>query len=203
MTNTCILVVDGDERASASPNQGLVEVGYRITVAESASTARALCQNAPPDLVLLSVEIPGGPGMEVANWLRGETAIPFVFVCSHADRNTVRQAAERGALGYLIKPASVLQVIAVVETALVRAQEPRELTQKEIGPNEALARSRTISAAVGIIMERHRVSEKRAFESIQGQAQCRRRSLLDVAREILEGAHMLNQDGDYERSLPP
>lgn len=202
MTNACILIVDDDERLSGSPNQGLVEAGYRVTVAESANAAMALCRKDPPDLVLLGVEMPGGSAMEVANWLRGETDIPFAFVSAHADRNIVRQAVERGALGYLIKPASTLQVIAAVEAALVKAQELRERTRKEAGLNEVLAQNRAISTAVGIIMERHRISERRAFESIRALARCQRRKLFEVAREILQGAHILNQDGDYDRSLP-
>ena len=60
-----------------------------------------------PGLVLLDLNMPGKPGLDVLEWLRAEpatsTLLVVVFTSSNQDRD-VHRAYSLGANGYLIKP---------------------------------------------------------------------------------------------------
>ena len=63
-------------------------------------------------------------------------------------------------------------------------------------------RERQVSQAVGLIMERRRVSSQEAFELLRRRARTERRRIAEVARGIVEAADTLNALAP-EAPLPP
>lgn len=192
MNQKKILIVDDDRLVLAAFERGLHNAGYEVSTAESGPQALRACAETPPDLVLLDIRMPEMSGLEVAQRLRRETDVPFVFLSAYDDIETLKQAAAHGALGYLVKPVDMPQVIAAVEAALARSADLRQLRKSEADLNTALAGNRETSAAVGILMERHRLSEKEAFEALRAHARRERRKLNEVAGEILHAEETLN-----------
>ncbi|HJW81853.1 MAG TPA: response regulator [Acidiferrobacterales bacterium] len=192
MNNKKILIVDDDRLVLAAFERGLRNSGYEVSTAESGPQALQVCAETPPDLVLLDIRMPEMSGLEVAQRLRRETDVPFVFLSAYDDIEILKQAAEHGALGYLVKPVGMPQVIAVVEAALARAEDLRQLRKSEADLGTALAGNREVSAAVGILMERHRLSEKEAFEALRVRARSERRKLNEIAGQILHAEETLN-----------
>ena len=192
MNNKKILIVDDDRLVLAAFERGLRNSGYEVSTAESGPQALRVCAETPPDLVLLDIRMPEMSGLEVAQRLRRETDVPFVFLSAYDDIEILKQAAEHGALGYLVKPVGMPQVIAVVEAALARAEDLRQLRKSEADLGTALAGNREVSAAVGILMERHRLSEKEAFEALRVRARSERRKLNEIAGQILHAEETLN-----------
>lgn len=197
MTKKLILIVDDERLVLSSLSRGLLEEGYEPITAESGEAAMALCRQTPPDMAILDVRMPNLSGLDVAQWLRAETTIPFVFLTAYDDRTVLKQAAEHGALGYLLKPVDMPQVVAMLESALARGAEIRRLRQTETELNSALAGGREISSAVGIVMERYRLGEKEAFESLRARARQERRKLDELAKELVQAEEVLN------KKLPP
>lgn len=192
MNQKKILIVDDDRLVLATFERGLRNAGYEVSTAESGPQALRACAETPPDLVLLDIRMPEMSGLEAAQRLRRETDVPFVFLSAYDDIETLKQAAEHGALGYLVKPVDMPQVIAVIEAALARAEDMRQLRKTEADLNTALAGNREVSAAVGILMERYRLGEKAAFEALRARARGERRKLNEVAGEILRAEETLN-----------
>ncbi|HHQ40984.1 MAG TPA: response regulator [Chromatiales bacterium] len=186
-----VLVVDDDRLVLATVAGGLREAGYVVDTAESAREARERVEAARPDIALLDVRMPGETGIELARWLRARD-IPFLFLTAYGDASIVREAVEEGALGYLIKPVDVPQLVAALEAALQRAEDIRRLRETEAQLQRALSGSRYTSMAVGLIMERHRLTEKEAFERLRRFARSQRRKIEDVAEELVRSEELVN-----------
>ena len=189
-----ILIVDDDPALRAMLTEGIRHVGYRIGEAESAEQALALIatQQPKPDLVLIDVHLPGMSGIELAGRLRVDTEVPFLFISCDSNMALAKLAAEYGALAYLVKPLKFEQIAPGIESALSRAEELRQLHLRETQLDAALNQGRETSIAVGVLMERLRIGRKAAFERLRGTARSQRRSIGEVARELIEAAETAN-----------
>jgi response regulator NasT len=186
-----ILLADDDRLILAVLGEGLRKHGYEVRTAANGEEALRLCETDPPDLALLDMRMPGLDGIETARALRSRTRVPYLFLSAYSDSEVVKRAAEEGALGYLVKPLDVSQVIPPIEAALACATEIADLRQSESHLSQALAANRDTATAVGLIMERQRLGRQEAFEALRRHARSRQRKLEDVAFEILQAAEAL------------
>ncbi|MBI2296135.1 MAG: response regulator [Betaproteobacteria bacterium] len=187
-----ILVVDDDRLVLASLAEGLRDAGYRVTGAVSGEDALRSAARDLPDLALLDVRMPGMDGIELGRRLREQANVPFLYLSAYGDEDIVKQAAEHGALGYLVKPLDVSQIVPSIEAALARARDIRALHEKESQLTTALESGRETSTAVGILMERRGLDRQQAFETLRDYARAQRRKLNEVAAEIIKAAEIIN-----------
>lgn len=186
-----ILIVDDDRLILATLGKGLRDAGYAVREASNGAEALRFCAEQTPDLVMLDARMPGLSGMEVAVELR-QRNIPFIFLSAYGDHAIVKQAVEQGAYSYLVKPLDVPQIVPVIEAALVRSSELKQLKHAERNLNVALSSGRATSVAIGLIMERHRLNADEAFEALRQYARSQRRKLDDVAAQIVNSADDIN-----------
>lgn len=203
MENSRILLVDDDRLICATLSEGLRQHGYQVETANSGEQALALCEHAAPDLAILDMRMSGMSGVETARFLRERTQVPYIFLTAYGDPETVKSAVAEGALGYLVKPTDVGQLIPAVEAALARATDIGSLRQNEQHLQSALAQNREVSIAVGVFMERFRLDREQAFAVLRYQARSQRRKLQELAGEIVQGAESLSLPPDVlEKALP-
>ena len=186
-----MLVVDDDRLVLAALAEGLRGAGYRVTGAASGEDALGAAGRDRPDLALLDVRMPGMDGVELGRRLREQHGVPFLYLSAYGDQDVVRQAVDEGALGYLVKPLDIQQIVPSIEAALTRARELKQLRETEGQLNTALAGSREISMAVGLLMMRDRVDREQAFELLRVNARSQRRPVAEVAGELLNSAESL------------
>lgn len=102
-----ILVVD-DTPENLQLMAGLFRDQFKVKLAHNGEKAIAICHsNAPPDLILLDVMMPGMDGFEVARRLRQHHAsehIPIIFVTALSDERSREQGLDLGAVDYVFKP---------------------------------------------------------------------------------------------------
>lgn len=188
-----LLVVDDDRLVLATLSKGLKYAGFAVTEAYSGEQALQLLQDLTPDLAILDISMPGVSGLEVARQLRAETQVPFIFLTAYGDEETVKEATESGAVGYLVKPIDTAQLIPAIKAGLARAADIVELQRNEAHLNQALESSREISIAIGIIMERARLDHDRAFQALRAQARRTRRQVQDLAKSLIAAHETLSQ----------
>jgi len=187
-----ILVVDDDRLVLAAISEGLRAAGYRVTGAASGADALAIAAREAPDLALLDVRMPGMDGIELGRRLREERGVPFLYLSAYGDDDVVKKGVAEGALGYLVKPLDIAQILPSIESALTRAAEIRSLRENEQKLSSALAGSREISMAVGVLMMRDRIDREQAFELLRSNARSKRRSVAEMAGELLTAAENLH-----------
>lgn len=198
-----ILIVDDDRLIHATLSKGLQQAGYEVLQAASGEEALQIAVESAPDLAVLDIRMPGMSGIELAQHLRDETSVPFMFFSAYGDMDIARQAAENGAVGYLVKPIDTRQIIPSIEAGLARAAEIRKLRRSEADLVAALAAGRETSIATGVLMERYHLNRVRAFEILRDRARRQRRKINEVALEYVRAAEILNLSDSEEPTPPP
>ena len=128
-----ILLVEDDRLILHTLANGLRNAGYHILEADSGESAMQLCTGeGRPDLALLDMRLTGMSGIDFARWLKKTWGTPFLFLSAYNDPKIVTNAAELGALGYLVKPLDIPQILPSLRIALQRAGEIHKLQQAKI-----------------------------------------------------------------------
>jgi len=192
MTDHRILIADDDRLILSTLSQGLRDAGYGVLEASDGKAAAHLCEAETPDLAILDVRMPTMSGVEAARLIRQNTDVPILFLSAYSEMEIVTLAVKEGALGYLVKPVDMPQIAPAIETALARAAELKALRDSERSLNAALDSSREISMAVGLIMERYRLSQQAAFQTLRQYARSNRMKIKHVAEELLGAQDRLN-----------
>ena len=187
-----ILVVDDDRLVLASLARGLRNAGYRVSEASNGEDALEIAARDRPDLALLDVRMPGMDGVELGGVLAKQGNVPFLYLSAYGQADIVQQAAGHGALGYLVKPLDISQILPSIETAFSRAAERDRLRESEANLNSALAGRRETDLAIGVLMERRRLDRKQAFEVLRSYARSERRPIAEAARELVASLEKLN-----------
>lgn len=200
-----LLVVDDDRLVLATLVSGLRSAGFDVIEAENGEDAILLAREHTPQLALLDIRMSGMTGLDVARYLASQTEIPFMFLSAFGDPEIVQEASSYGAMGFLVKPLDVKQVVPAVKSALARSKEMKRLRQSAAVLADTLVHGKgheTLIAA-GILVERYRVNCDQALEMLRRQARAERRKVEEVAIEIVEAAERLNVAGSFASAVPP
>jgi two-component system, response regulator PdtaR len=189
---TRILVVDDDRLVLTTIAAGLRNASYDVVEAATGVEAIRLAEEMSPALALLDVSMPEVNGLDVAKHLRDHTRVAFMFLSAYSDDVTVHRATEYGAVGYLVKPIDVTQIIPAIHAALIRAKELRALKENAVDLSEALERGRDVNRAIGVLMERHRLDRESAFAALRDEARRQRRKISEFAAEYLLAIELVN-----------
>jgi len=86
---------------------------YTVFPVPSATEMFGLLEHVSPSLILLDVEMPEMNGYEAAQKLKGDDklkTIPFIFLTSRDDEESIKKGFDLGAVDYIPKPI-VIQVL--------------------------------------------------------------------------------------------
>ncbi|OLD47715.1 MAG: response regulator [Armatimonadetes bacterium 13_1_40CM_3_65_7] len=181
-----ILIADDEAVIRLGLRSMLEDQGYRV-VGEAADGTRALdlVRRLRPDLVFLDIKMPGIDGLQAAQALLAERAVPVIVLTAYADREFVDKAKDAGVLAYLVKPVRESDLRPTVEVALARFREIRALHDDVGSLEDALATRKLIERAKGVLMRRNGLDETAAFAQIQRRARNSRKTMKEIAEEIL------------------
>lgn len=113
-----ILLIEDNEQNRYLATFLLERHDYRVESAVNGPAGLTAAESAPPDLILLDIQLPGMDGHAVARALRMKSAlqrVPIIAVTSYAmvgDRETVIAA---GCDGYIEKPIDPDSFVATIE----------------------------------------------------------------------------------------
>lgn len=192
-TPKCILLVDDDRLILSTLTCDLSRAGYLVQSAESVDDAEAwLENNQRPDLVILDVHMPNRNGLELTKRLNELKQIPFILLTAYSEQDLVEQAAASGAVGYLVKPVEIEQLLPAVETALANAQLLQGLRGDKLELQSALDADRAVSIATGIIMEQQKINHHEALQLLRKTSRGQRIKLIELASNIVHARETLN-----------
>ncbi|MES1165709.1 MAG: sigma-54 dependent transcriptional regulator [Verrucomicrobiota bacterium] len=114
-----ILVIDDDEAACRLVRAILSTEPWEVTFAHDGPTGARRALAAPPDLVILDLELPGLDGLGVLERIKqAHPELPVVMLTARAEIKTAVRATRLGALEYLVKPVDPDQLVGVARRAL-------------------------------------------------------------------------------------
>ena len=145
-----ILIVE-DEFVIAHDLETILEgLNYEVVgIALSEPEAMQYLQQHRPDMVLLDIQLKGEKtGIDIARVLNKHYHIPFVFISSFADKQTIARVKETNPLGYVLKPFDEREIYIAVELCLSKAENERLAVQNDY-LNEEINRYHNFEDMVG------------------------------------------------------
>ncbi|HEY4117836.1 MAG TPA: sigma-54 dependent transcriptional regulator [Byssovorax sp.] len=127
-----ILVVDDEKNIRRTLDLVLSGEGYRVVEAATAEAALDVLAKgeAPVDLAILDIMLPGMSGIELLGKLRQDDAtreLPVIVISGHATVQDAVQAIKLGAADFFEKPVARERVLVSVKNALKQSQLAREV----------------------------------------------------------------------------
>ena len=115
-----VLIVEDEFIIAQNIKSALKKIGYEIAGhAFDFPQAIELLKNNPPDIVMLDITLDGEKdGIELAEYINKNHALPFIFLTSHSDPITLERAKATHPAGYLVKPFEKKDIYAAIEIAL-------------------------------------------------------------------------------------
>ena len=117
-----VLIVEDEPAIAQDIEITLEDAGYEVVgIAGSSSKALDLLHSRKPDIALLDISIKGDRnGIELAHLINENYKIPFVFLTSFSDRDTIEKVKETFPYGYIVKPFKDSDLAPALEVALMR-----------------------------------------------------------------------------------
>ncbi|MCX6968026.1 MAG: response regulator [Verrucomicrobia bacterium] len=116
-----ILVVDDTPANLELLTEILKSNGYKVRPVTGGASALQAARSAPPDLILLDINMPGMNGYEVCMRLKADgplKGVPVLFISALGDKADKVTAFQCGGVDYITKPFWVDEVLARVKTHL-------------------------------------------------------------------------------------
>jgi AmiR/NasT family two-component response regulator len=190
--NIRILLANEREEDLRALGDVLDELGHEVMpFAVSVEEAIELIAREDPDLAFVVLDGDDEHGLALISETVEYAEGPVLVTVRQAESpRTIAQAADMGIAGYVDSWAPE-DVQAAIEVALRRHREERRLNEKVSQLESALERRAVIERAKGILMERHSVDERRAFELLREHARSGGRRVVEVAQSVREGHALL------------
>ena len=186
-----VLIADEDKEALEHLGAVLEGLGHEVTpYVVSVADAIELISTEDPDLAIVVVHKDDEHALALIQETVEYASGPVIAQTRDGDVEFVARAAERGISAW-IESTSPEVVQGAIEVALRRYEEAAALQVKVDQLESALERRAAIERAKGILMERHGIDERAAFELMRDHARAQSRRVVDVALTVSEGHALL------------
>lgn len=130
-----ILLIEDDISFCKLLEKFLIKKAYDVTIAFSATEARAAIKTESFDLILTDLRLPDSDGIGLmTEFKNSHPHIPVVMMTGYSDVNTAVKAIKNGAADYISKPFNPDEVLLVITNALQKEESREEAPSKEKKP---------------------------------------------------------------------
>lgn len=181
-----ILAADEDSDALRQTTTLLERLGHDVTaeVASVAEACNAIARD-DPDASVVVVHDDAEHALDLIEELTESSSGPVVAVLTGQDAAFVRAAVDRGIAA--IASAQTLDDLRTALEVALRHRADHDALFERVGQLEhALERRAMIERAKGMLMERHGIDERAAFELLRTRARASSRQVVAVARDVAE-----------------
>jgi len=191
-----ILTADEDEATLRETDKILEALGHTVTGHTThISKAGDLIASEDPDLSIVVVDDDDEHALDLIEEMCEYARGPIIALVGGHGPGFVSSAAERGIAAFA-RLSFLDEVEGAIELAMRRYAERSKLSEQVAQLESALERRGTIERAKGILMERHGVDDRAAFELLRQQARRSNRRVIDLALAVLDGHALLPRSGD-------
>lgn len=135
-----ILIVEDDPIIATDIKLLLRKEGLQVVShAKNAIRAYDLLISTSPNFIILDIHLGTGPtGIDVAEVIQNKYNLPYIFLTSFSDTDTLSAAQEQGPYGYLVKPfqeKTLLTTIAIAWSNYQRLATKNEINFDKLEAN--------------------------------------------------------------------
>lgn len=187
--NCCLRIAVADDEPDMQEYfaKMLPRLGHQVV--SVATTGRELvehCLRLRPDLVISDIKMPEMDGIEAAEQLFRDTAIPVILVSAYHDTELIERAEADHVMAYLVKPIKQADLEPAISLAMRRFRQLRELQQEASDLRQSLQDRKLVERAKGILMKRAGLDEQAAFQRLQKLSSDRNQKMSQVAAIIVK-----------------
>lgn len=120
-----VLVVEDEPAQREVLTYNLEAEGFRVAQADNGEEALLLVAEETPDLIVLDWMLPNVSGIEVCRRLKSKPetkGVPIIMLSARSEEVDLVRGLETGADDYMVKPYSVVELMARVRTQLRRTR---------------------------------------------------------------------------------
>jgi AmiR/NasT family two-component response regulator len=185
-----VLVADEDHEALDGVAELLQGLGHRVCArAVGVDEVSRHIDADEPDVALVKLHDDDDHALELIDEITDEATCPVLALMEVPEPEFISRAAKRGIFAY-VQPVTAETVQGALEIAVRRHADVERLSGEVEQLEGAIQRRAVIERAKGILMERHSLDDREAFEMLRSHARANNRKLVDVARAVAEG-HLL------------
>lgn len=150
-----ILIVEDEPIIAEDLSMILQKAGYQVIgIANDGTTALDLLHSQYPEIVLLDIALNSLlSGFDIARVINEKYKIPFIFITSFSDKNTLEQAKNLYPHGYIVKPFKKKDIMANIEIALHRSQQKPKSIYRSIEELNDYARQKVSAKEYEILID--------------------------------------------------
>jgi AmiR/NasT family two-component response regulator len=191
-----ILLADQDPGALKVTAGQVRELGHTPTeiAVDLREAAEAIVRD-EPDLTIVVIYGDDRHALGLIEEINAYSSGPVIALLDREDPDFVAAAAERGIFAYA-RQETTDSIQSAIEVAMRRWREQQELSEQVERLEGALQRRALIERAKGILMERHSIDDRAAFELLREHARSNNRTVVDVAAAVAEGHALLRKARD-------
>jgi AmiR/NasT family two-component response regulator len=182
-----VLIAEDEALIRLDLAEMLDEAGYEV-VAQAGDGEEAVerAREHRPDLVIMDVKMPRLDGIAAASLIAAERIAPVVMLTAFSQRDLVERARNAGAMAYLVKPFTMTDLMPAIEIAVSRFAEISALEREVDDLSDRLATRKAVDQAKALLQQNLGLSEADAFGWIQRTAMDLRKTMREVATQVIE-----------------
>jgi AmiR/NasT family two-component response regulator len=189
-TGLKVLVADEDHAALDSVAKLLQRLGHEVSArAVGVNEVSREIEEDEPDVALVKLHDDDEHALELIEEIVDESSCPVIALMEVPEPEFISRAAKRGIFAY-VQPVTAETVQGALDVALRRHADVERLNTEVDVLEGAIQRRAVIERAKGILMERHAIDDREAFELLRSHARANNRKLVDVAGAVADG-HLL------------
>ena len=186
-----VLAADEDEVAHRRTADLLGSLGHEVvSFAVDVAGVGDRVAAEDPDAAVVVVHRDDEHALDLISEIASYASGPVVALLDGEDPGFVRRAAERG-VDAVAGSHSPDALQSALELGVARYAESARLASQVDQLEGALDRRAVIERAKGVLMERHGIDDRAAFELLRSHARGHNRTVVDVARSVLDGRAVL------------
>lgn len=187
-----VLIIDESQGRSAEICAGLIAAGYQVAaLVPDTLDLSAQVQRLRPDVILIETESPSRDTLEHLAVIGRDMPRPVLMFAKERDSKIIREAMRAGVSAYVVDGLNADRIQPLVEVAMARFEEYRDLKRERDEATRKLSDRITIDRAKGVLMKARGLDEDAAYNALRKLAMERGQPLFDVASDVLAMAKIL------------
>ena len=131
MNSTHLLLVDDEERFLSTTKILMEKRGIKTKTAASGPEALQILDEAPVDVVVLDVKMPGMDGVETLKRIKRDyPLVEVIMLTGHASVDSAVDGMKLGAFDYVMKPCDIPDILEKIQKAHDKKQTMEEKIRK-------------------------------------------------------------------------
>ncbi len=124
-----VLIIEDEPAIAHEIAFNVTDRGFNVAaVIHNSDKAIDFLHSHHPDVVLLDIRLEGSKsGIEIGELINTKYKIPFIYLTSYADQDTIEKASATLPYGYIVKPFKDEDIAPAIHMALAQSKKEKQL----------------------------------------------------------------------------